>query len=201
VKGFFIAIEGGDGSGSTTQAKRLCDYLQSVGRKAHYTAEPSSGPLGAVIRELLAKPREELHKLQGTLALAFAADRLHHCVYEVKPKLDAGYDVVTDRYVLSSLVYQGLHLATSWIKEINSLALVPDFEILVDLGERDASARRGARGGHQEIFETSDLQVAIRDRYLALAQSRGVSVVDGHGDVADVEARINLLIHEHLLKA
>jgi dTMP kinase len=201
VKGIFIAIEGVDGSGSTTQAKRLCDYLTSLGRKAHYTAEPSSGPLGAAIRKLLSMPRNELDTIQSTLALAFAADRLHHCAYEIEPKLAAGFDVVTDRYVLSSLVYQGLHVSASWIDEINKFARAPDFEIVVDVLEDEAGQRRGARGVPEEIFEERDLQVAIRKRYLALAKNRGASVINGLGDRLEVQKRINALVHERMFKA
>src|SRR5688572_8576363 len=101
MRGRFIVVEGPDGVGTTTQAAAVANALEQRGRRTHVTAEPSKGAIGQLVR---ARLKHEGDK--ETLALLFAADRLDHWHGEVRPQLDAGVDVVSDRYVLSSLVYQ-----------------------------------------------------------------------------------------------
>ena len=125
MTGKFIVVEGIDGSGSTTQAKLLCKYLESRGRTCFFTAEPSGGPIGKFIRDLLKQKENKPQLFFHILALTFAADRLCHYDLEILPKLKAGVDVISDRYVLSSLVYQGLDVPQGWVKEVNRYARTP----------------------------------------------------------------------------
>src|SRR5262245_34387247 len=117
--GRMIVIEGMDGTGTTTQSKLLVDHLNKIGLSAIRSAEPTSSPFGQEIRKWLALPIEDEPYLLTMLALAFAADRMHHVHHTLSPALKSYDYVIVDRYVLSSLVYQGLHLPSSFIVEIN----------------------------------------------------------------------------------
>ena len=94
----------------------VADALRAAGRHVHTTAEPSKGPIGVLIRQMLGgdRARTAIHR---ELALLFAADRLDHMAREIEPQLAAGVDVVSDRYVLSSLVYQSLDLPLDWVRD------------------------------------------------------------------------------------
>lgn len=189
-RGRFIVVEGIDGSGSTTQAKYLCEYLKSSGRECYLTAEPSAGPIGEVIRKFLRKNEEKSQLLFHTLALSFSADRLYHYEHEILPRLEKNIDVISDRYVLSSLVYQGLDLPQGWVKEINRYAPNPNLTVLIDTPEEIASVRRLKRGSQPEIFDESDVQIKIRQRYLQLAFTAQAIVIDGSGGVQDISDRM-----------
>src|SRR6185369_8913434 len=109
-RAIFVVLEGIDGSGTTTQLGRLQAYLERRGRAVHPTREPSTGPVGRLLREILLGQ----HRLPGgepadglAMALLFAADRRDHVRREIEPALGAGRDVVSDRYLLSSLAYPG----------------------------------------------------------------------------------------------
>ncbi len=189
-RGRFIVVEGIDGSGSTTQAKYLCDYLKAKGRECYFTAEPSTGPVGKVIRQFLREKGEKPQLLSHILALSFSADRLYHYEYEILPRLEKNIDVISDRYVLSSLVYQGLDLPQGWVKEINRYAPNPNLTVLIDAPEEIASERRLKRGSEPEIFDKSDLQIQLRNRYLQLAFTAQAIVVDGSSDAQIVSDRM-----------
>src|SRR4029078_3251661 len=117
----FIVLEGIDGSGTTTQLGRLGDHLTSRGRRAHTTREPSAGPVGRLLREILLGG----HRLpdgapadRRAMALLFAADGRDHLRREIEPALAAGTDVVCDRYLLSSLAYQGEEAERDWVAQL-----------------------------------------------------------------------------------
>jgi dTMP kinase len=189
-RGRFVVVEGIDGSGSTTQAKYLCEYLKTKGRECYLTAEPSTGPIGETIRKFLREKEEKLQLLSHILALSFSADRLYHYEYEILPRLEKNIDVISDRYVLSSLVYQGLDLPQGWVKEINRYAPNPNLTILIDAPEEIASERRLKRSSEPEIFDKSDLQIQLRNRYLQLAFTAQAIVIDGSSDVQVVSDRM-----------
>ena len=143
--GRFIVLEGVDGCGSTTQTKRLVEALATRGYDARSTCEPSDGPVGALIRQALEKrlrdARGEARRFDwATLALLFAADRLDHVEATIAPALAAGAIVISDRYTLSSLVYQsvtapsGSEEPLAWIHELNRAARAPDLTIVLDVG-------------------------------------------------------------------
>ena len=112
-------IEGLDGAGTTTQSRRLVEHLNAHGKPAHGTREPSDGPVGRLIREMLTGGHAiEGEKLsQGTFGLLFAADRLDHMQREVEPKLAAGVTVISDRWYHSSLAYQGTGADRDWPRQ------------------------------------------------------------------------------------
>jgi dTMP kinase len=162
-RGRLIAIEGIDGAGTTTQARMLAGWMQQVGLPTHLTCEPSPGPLGRLIREILTQQTRPVDR--AALALLFAGDRVDHVRHEIEPKLARGIHVVTDRYVYSSIAYQGLDLELEWVAMINALAPEPDLTVYVRVDPAVARERRAARGSQQEIFETSPQQERICRRY------------------------------------
>ncbi len=168
-RGRFLVLEGLDGAGTTTQASRLCSWLAARGRKAHLTAEPSKGPVGTGIRQILSG------RLLGTggapfdpraLALLFAADRLDHWESEIRPNLEAGVDVVSDRYVLSSLAYQGVTTGDApWVTAINGRAPAPDLTLFLRVRPAVALRRRYAATAEREIFEVPEFQRRVHRAY------------------------------------
>lgn len=189
--GRFIVFEGLDGAGTTTQARLLAERLARdlPERRVHVTAEPSLGPIGQVIRQVLKGRMVGLTAAgapvpfdRRALALLFAADRLDHLACEVRPLLDEGYLVISDRYVLSSLAYQGLDVDRSWVAEINRHAPVPDIQFFLETPAETGWRRiQGTRPG-SEIFEAPETLAKVADSYrhslevFAVGQTR---VIDG----------------------
>jgi dTMP kinase len=202
-RGRFIVLEGIDGSGTTTQAKRLGSALEARGAVVCLTCEPTPGPVGKLIRqalrhELTANDGTGVRKLAwSTMALLFAADRLDHVHSVIEPALEAGSTVICDRYVLSSLAYQsltspeGAH-SVPFIAEINSRAVRPDLTLVLDVSDEVAAERRAIRGGPAEMFEVRELQRLLADAYLRAEElvpgDRVVHIVDGTPD--EVGARL-----------
>lgn len=181
-----IVIEGLDGAGTTTQAKRLVEHVRAKGGKAHGTREPSDGPVGRLIREMLtgnhAIPGQKLS--QSTFGLLFAADRLDHLQREVEPRLAAGELVVSDRWYHSSLAYQGTGAERDWITMLNARARRPDLTIFLEVRPEVAAHRRAAAGRVQELFEDLRMQEEVAAGYKAtiaelMAQGERIETIDG----------------------
>ena len=196
-----IVIEGLDGAGTTTQVKRLVEHVRAKGGKAHATREPSDGPVGRLIREMLtgghAIPGEKLS--QGTFGLLFAADRLDHLQREVEPKLAAGELVVSDRWYHSSLAYQGTGADRDWIAMLNSRARRPDLTIFLEVRPEVAAHRRAAAGRVQELFEDLRMQEEVAAGYGATiaeltAQGERIEVIDGEASADTVASAIARLV-------
>jgi dTMP kinase len=204
--GVFIVFEGIDGAGTTTQAERYATHLRSRRRLVHVTREPSTGPVGTLIRLVLTQRLSFPATRQAEImALLFGADRLDHAEVEVQPHLRDGSVVISDRYDLSSLAYQS---ATSlaadgdrkdhdpanvvqWIRELNRFALRPDVTLVLDVSPKVADQRRRARGGARELFDDADLQARLARAYReaeSLVVGDRVVHVDGDGD-ADAVAK------------
>ncbi|MGF1468108.1 MAG: dTMP kinase [Sandaracinaceae bacterium] len=174
--GLFIVLEGVDGAGTTTQSERLAERLRRAGTPTHLTREPSDGPVGAMIRQILTG-RLALPAAPGardawaTMALLFAADRLDHLEASIEPSLAGGVTVVCDRYDHSSVAYQastggGLDPATvAWIRGLNRHVRRPDLTLVLDVTPEEAARRRSARGGAEELFDRAELQRALADAY------------------------------------
>lgn len=204
-EGLFIALEGIDGSGTTTQCERLTRALRTRGDAVHATREPSSGPVGTLLRQALTKrfvvpgPDGPAAPGWGTMALLFAADRLDHVEAEVAPRLADGVHVVTDRYVHSSLAYQTLSgdgepgATLPWVREINRHARAPDLTVVLDVSAEAASERRAARGGTPELYEVDALQRRLADFYADIERhfpGQRLVHVDGERDAGDVAADV-----------
>lgn len=188
----FVVIEGGDAGGKSTQLGCLVHALQAHGVDVVATFEPGATLAGAAIRNLLLHGEEPV--TPPAEALLMAADRAQHVAEVVRPALDAGHWVVSDRFVPSSLVYQGVvrGLGVEVIDDMNRLAVEsapPDVVIVLDVAEDAIAARRGEPTDRLEA-EGAAFHAAVRAAYRELARDRGWVVVDGSGSVEEVAAAV-----------
>jgi dTMP kinase len=195
---WFIAFEGGEATGKSTQARLLAEHLGAV-----LTREPGGTEIGARIRAILLDPaRVELDA--RTEAMLMAADRAQHVAEVVRPALESGRTVVTDRYAGSSLAYQGFGRGLP-LGEVRSLSawatgdLWPDLVILMDVAPGVAASRLGRELDRLELAgDGFHERVADGFRQLAAADPGRWAVVDGDGAVDEVEARIRAVVTERL---
>lgn len=175
-KGVFICIEGLDASGKTTHAHRLVRNLRSKGFDAVYTTEPSRGEIGRFIRTYILQRKRRVPSVVE--ALLFAVDRVDHVEKEIKPALKNEKIVVSDRYVYSSLAYQGAAgLDLKWIEEINRLALPPDLSIYIDVPPEVVDKRIRRKKSVMERLET---QRKVREVYMKFVKNGKLVPVDGN---------------------
>ncbi|QJU54517.1 dTMP kinase [Herbiconiux sp. KACC 21604] len=175
MSGLFITLEGGDGAGKTTQAELLESWLAAQGCTVVRTREPGGTEIGNEVREIVLHSRG--HIAPRAEALLYAADRAHHISTKVRPALERGEVVVQDRYLDSSVAYQGAGrvLDAGEIRELSLWAaegLLPDLTILLDLDEDAARARLdGANKRFDRLeAEKSDFHRRVREAFLALAR-------------------------------
>lgn len=188
TRGRFVVIEGGDGSGKSTQARRLASWLRRQGITVVETFEPGAGALGAVLRDLLLHGTEPVSP--EAEALLMAADRAQHVAVEIEPALARGDWVVCDRFVPSSLVYQGVvrGLGVDVVEQLSEVAaagLVPDLVLVLDVSDAVGDARRADETDRMER-EGAEFHRAVRAAYRALAETRGWILVGADGDIDDV---------------
>jgi dTMP kinase len=209
--GRFIVLEGIDGAGTTTQTARLVERLRGEAPKspARATREPSDGPIGSLVRQVLTgRIVIPGGRAPGwaTMALLFAADRMDHVESEIEPILAAGGIVVSDRYDASSLAYQsvssgrGGEKAVEWIRELNKHAPRPDLTIVIDLPSDLAAVRREVRGEPAQLYEQNEVQRALAEFYRDLARhmpNDRVVIIDGNGSMDDVHARVYAAYRAH----
>jgi dTMP kinase len=160
------------------------------------TREPSTGPVGVLLRELLAGRHAGVDgsPVDGrTMALLFAADRRDHLKREIEPALASGIDVVSDRYLLSSLAYQAEEADQAWVQGLSVGVRVPDLTLLLDLPIAVAAERRARAERSVERYDADETLERVADNYRRLAARGGagspfgaVGVVDGSGTLADV---------------
>jgi dTMP kinase len=169
ASGRFIVLEGLDGAGTTTQAQAIAKVFRAEGREVVVTAEPSTGPIGTLIRQTLTGrlglPGHEGPLTAETLALLFAADRVDHLAAEIEPALARGALVLSDRYLLSSLAYQGAQVGMAWVAALNQAARRPDLTLFVTVDVKTAAKRRGVRGGREELYESDAVQRRTAAQY------------------------------------
>jgi dTMP kinase len=220
--GVFIAFEGGDGNGKTTQSRLLADWLRTdQGHDVVLTREPGATPVGVRLREVLLGHGPDLGARSE--ALLFAADRAHHVVSVIRPALERGAIVVTDRYIDSSVAYQGAgrELDGDEVARISRWAtdgLAPDLTILLDVDPVIGRARRqrdDVRTGEDKLESLpDDFHARVRDRFLDLARREphrylvidaGLPVEEIHRqarsrvrDVLPISARRRALLKERL---
>jgi dTMP kinase len=198
--GRFIVLEGLDGAGTTTQSRLLAERLRLGGRKVHLTAEPSTGPVGALVRQVLtgrvAGGRGGEAFDRSALALLFAADRKDHYRAEIAPKLAGGVDVVCDRFTLSSLAYQGADLGDMrWVEQVNHGAASTDLVVFLRCRPEVALRRRFAASLDREIFEVDAFQRRVAVSYEAAIRrlrraGERVVEVDGEAPLPEVTAAV-----------
>ncbi len=194
--GRFVAFEGGDASGKTTQARRVAERLDAL-----FTREPGGTELGETLRSLVLEPQTRVG-LRAE-ALMIAAARAQHVAEVVRPALDSGRNVVTDRFTGSSLAYQG-HASGLDVAEVRSLSdfategLWPDLTVLIDVPVEVSMARLGDSPDRFER-EAGSFHQRVRTGYLELAAEDPTwIVVDGSSTLAEVSAAVDLALADVL---
>ena len=196
--GLFIAFEGGDGAGKSTQAAELAAALESRGLTVLRTREPGGTPIGEKLRSLVLDHGHG-HIDARTEALIFAASRAAHASQVLRPALERGEVVLTDRYIDSSVAYQGAgrNLGTETVRGINEWAtagLQPDLTVLLDVDPADGRRRRTAGDAAEDRLESEadEFHARIRGAFLALAADRPEQylVLEAHLPVRELAGRI-----------
>jgi dTMP kinase len=190
--GRFIVLEGGEGTGKSTQAKRLVNRIAASGRDALLTHEPGHTRLGEEIRLLLLHEDWALDARAELLLLL--ADRAQHVTEVIRPALAAGTVVVSDRYTPSSMTYQGVGRGLG-VEEVNansafaSNGLAPDLVLVLDLPDEVASARVATERDRMERAG-DEFHAAVREAYRTLAPRYGWRLLDASGSREEVAARV-----------
>jgi dTMP kinase len=193
-KGLLICIEGIDGCGKTTHARLLVENLQKHGYDAFYTTEPTSGKIGSFIRRYLLECQERSSSVIE--ALLFAADRVEHAERTIRPAIKQGKIVVSDRYVYSSMAYQGATgLDLNWIWMLNRWIVKPDLALFIDVPPEIALKRIRRE---KSVMETLDNQRKVRKVYLKFVEEGRLVRVDGNRSLTVVAAEILNIVLTHL---
>lgn len=204
ANGKFVVIEGVDGAGTTTHTKRLASALRGNQVPVHHTREPSDGPIGVLLRQILTRRMvvpgvSDYHTPSWqSMALLFAADRMDHLQAEIEPNLREGVCVISDRYDYSSVAYQTLSAdagpgAVEWVKEINRYARRPDLTLVLDVSSEVSAERRASRSAVPELYETDELQTQLAGFYDKIDDhfpGDRIVHIDGHRDMEEVGADI-----------
>ena len=196
-KGKFIALEGIDGSGKSTQFGRLVSRLRMLGVPCHPTREPTQRPVGALIRKALnGQPSLD----PKVIAALYAADRIDHLVNErdgLCAAIDQGITVVSDRYYFSSYAYHSVDMDMEWVIQANSISaelLRPTVTVFLDVPVEAAMERIRQNRDHVELFEKEDRLRQTRALYFRaferLKDEENVAIVDGIGTENEVAERI-----------
>ena len=198
-RGRFITLEGSEGSGKTTAARHLGEWLRSRGEPALVTREPGGTPLGDEVRRLVLHLRDVSDDLDPRAdALLYAAARAQHTARVILPALERGEHVISARYLDSSLAYQGAGYGNDLaelrrLQEFATFGLLPDLTILIDVPVEVGLGRK--RAGEWNRFEDTEgvaFFEKVRQAYLdlAAAEPERFRVVDGSGSVAETDALI-----------
>jgi dTMP kinase len=201
-RGRLVVLEGIDGAGTTTHVARLADKLRSLRVPVRATREPSDGPVGTLVRQVLTgRLVAPSGRAPGwaTMALLFAADRMDHVEATIDPFIAEGGVVLSDRYDASSLAYQsvssGAHArdAVEWIRTLNRHVRRPDLTIVLDVTAEIAAERRLSRGEAAQLYDQNEVQRALAEFYRDLAKHMPgdrIAVIDASGPIEEVHERI-----------
>jgi len=205
-KNLFIAFEGIDGSGKSTQVQKLSDWLTRQGHRVYTTCEPTDSRIGKMIRDIFN------HRMEGdqrVIAALFAADRLNHLLHSqdgIIRKLEEGYTVITDRYYFSSYAYHTVHgIDMDWVIDLNRVSadlLKPDLNIYIDIAPEKSMERLIIGRTTMEMYETLDNLKAVQEKYFEAFQrmkdKENICFIDGsqaEEQVAiDIQSKIRVFI-------
>jgi dTMP kinase len=197
VSGLFISFEGIDGVGKSTQADLLETWLSEQGKTVVRTLEPGGTDVGVEIRKILLHHKGDL--APRAEAALFAADRAHHVASKIRPALERGEIVITDRYFDSSVAYQGAgrDLSRTEVRDLSLWAvggLLPQLTVLLDLPAEDARSRRNTSGTEPDRLEREKTEFfeTVRSAYLDLAKGEPERflVVDASVSVEEMQSQI-----------
>jgi dTMP kinase len=204
MPGLFVSFEGIDGSGKSTQARRLADRLRDQGHAVTLTREPGGSPGAEEIRRLVLEGHVDRWSPE-TEILLFTAARRDHLEKTIRPALERGEIVITDRFADSTRIFQGITRGdlTQTVDSLHALMIgvEPDLTLLFDLDPAVGLSRATARAGAELRFEDMglDFQTKARAGFLALAQAHGrFRVVDADGDADSVAERVWEQVAPHL---
>ena len=202
--GKFIAFEGLDGSGQSTQANLLYNWLKQkhqkfvLGRpRVHLTKEPTNNIIGGLIRGQLTS---DWKTKPECLQLLFSADRAHHLEKEIIPILKQGSSVITDRYAFSTIAYGASEIEDkNWLIEINKPFILPDLTFFVKVSPRVCLERIRKNRFHLELFEKEQSLTRVWQVYEELAhQFENIHIIDGQKPIEEVFEEVKQLIHSKL---
>jgi len=197
VSGLFISFEGIDGVGKSTQADLLETWLSEQGKTVVRTLEPGGTDVGVEIRKILLHHKGDL--APRAEAALFAADRAHHVASKIRPALERGEIVITDRYFDSSVAYQGAgrDLSRTEVRDLSLWAvggLLPQLTVLLDLPAEEARSRRNTSGTEPDRLEREKTEFfeTVRSAYLDLAEAEPERflVVDASVSVEEMQSQI-----------
>ena len=186
-KNLFIALEGIDGSGKSTQMKLLTKKLEEAGHKVYATFEPTNGTIGTMIRNIL---KGDTHTDDRIIAGLFVADRLDHLLNKengILKKMDEGYTVICDRYCFSSYAYQGTHMSMDWVIDANAMSasiLKPDVNVFIDIDPEVSMQRIVTNRDTIEIYETLENQKKVKEKFFEaferMKEQEHIFIVEGN---------------------
>ncbi len=186
-KNLFIALEGIDGSGKSTQLKLLTTRLEQEGIKVHPTFEPTDGPIGTMIRQILQGTTKADHR---TIAGLFVADRLDHLLNEetgIVKKIEDGYTVLCDRYCFSSYAYQGTHMSMNWVINANAMSasiLRPDINVFIDVDPEVSMQRINKNRQSIDLYETLENLQNVKQKFYEafekLKDKENILIINGN---------------------
>lgn len=168
-KGFFVAIEGLDGSGQSTQIDNLSQLLKPLGLRVLTTKEPTNRVAGGMIRSVLLK---EMNLPPDSLQAVFAADRMQHLKTDIEPVLSMGGVAITDRYFWSSFAYGGSEgVDVDWLMHLNKRCLIPDVTIFLNVSAEVCIERMGKDRFHTELFEEQAKLANVHNLFCSFRES------------------------------
>jgi len=192
-KKLFLAFEGIDGSGKSTQSKLLEEKLKAEGIKVYHTYEPTGSPIGQLIKKIF---RHEMESDHRTIAGLYVADRIDHLTNTkdgILKKLEEGFTVITDRYYFSSYAYQGTHMPQDWVIMANSISadvLRPDLNIFIDIAPEVSFERVSKNRDKIELYESVENLKQVRNKYFEafdkLKLEEKIFIVDGNRSVEEI---------------
>ena len=199
--GAFIAFEGIDGSGKSTQISLLCEKMRKNNISYYSTKEPTDSPIGSVIHQIMTGRITTDNKVIAPLVVADRLDHLLNKVDGIKEKVNHGTVVVTDRYYFSSYAYHGVDMDMDWVIGANSICaniLKPTCTVFLDIKPEEAVARIVKSRSKQELFETKERLSLVRKKYFEsferLKESEKVIIIDANKSQGVLSSEIwNLL--------
>ncbi len=188
-KGKFIVVEGLDGSGQSTQVEKLAGGLRKNKIKTHVTKEPTNNLIGGLIRGQL---QEDWKSTPECLQLLFAADRAHHLEKDVKPYLEKGITVISDRYFFSSMAFGSLEIDDwGWLKDINKRFMLPDITFYLQVSPKTCIKRISENRFSFELFEKEKKLKAIGESYKRIAKEYdSFEIIEGEREVEKIAKEI-----------
>ena len=196
-KGKFIAFEGIDGSGKSTQIRLLANKLKEIGVYCYTTMEPTDSPIGSLIHQIMTGRIKTDNKV---IAGLFVADRLDHLLNDVNgvlSKIMEGTTVITDRYYFSSYAYHSVDMPMDWVIQANAQSkelLQPTVTIFIDVNPDNAVERIAKNRFHQELFEKKSRLIKGREKYLEafekLKDEENIVIIDGNRSQEEIAEEI-----------